>query len=41
MTDDILVDEAAERNLDLVRRVADRNRIRPQVLEFYERLAST
>lgn len=41
MTDDTLVDAAAERNLELVRRVADRDRIRPRVLEFYEHLAST
>jgi Glycosyl transferases group 1 len=39
MTDDELVDAAAERNLGLLRRVADRSAIRPRVIEFYERLA--
>lgn len=39
MTDDALVDAAAQRNLALVRRVADRDVIRPRVLEFYEQLA--
>ncbi|HJQ32178.1 MAG TPA: glycosyltransferase family 4 protein, partial [Pyrinomonadaceae bacterium] len=39
MTDDALVDAAAERNLALVRRVADRGRVRPRVLDLYERLA--
>jgi glycosyltransferase involved in cell wall biosynthesis len=39
MTDDALVDAAAERNLALVRLVADRSRVRPRVLELYERLA--
>jgi hypothetical protein len=38
MTDDALVDSAAERNLALVRRVADRNEIRERVVGFYERL---
>lgn len=39
MTDDALVDAAAERNLELVRKVADRRVIRPRVVRFYERLA--
>ena len=39
MNDDKLVDEAAERNLVLVSRIADRNKIRPRVLDFYEALA--
>ena len=39
MTDDALVDTAAERNLELVRRIASRDLIRPRVIEFYERLA--
>jgi len=38
MTDDALVDEAAQKNLDLVRRIASRDVIRPRVIEFYERL---
>ncbi len=39
MTDDELVDAAAERNLELVRHVAGREAIRERVIEFYERLA--
>jgi glycosyltransferase involved in cell wall biosynthesis len=39
MSDDALVDEVAERNLEVVRRRADRSKIRPQVVEYYERLA--
>jgi len=39
MTDDELVDGAAERNLGLLHRVADRSVIRPRVIEFYESLA--
>jgi len=39
MTDDALVDAAAQKNLDLVRRIASRDLIRPRVIEFYERLA--
>ena len=39
MTDDRLVDQAAERNLDLVRRVANRSTIRERVITFYEKLA--
>ncbi|HWN10324.1 MAG TPA: glycosyltransferase [Pyrinomonadaceae bacterium] len=40
MTDDSLVDAAAERNLELVRRIAGREIIRDRVIEFYERLAT-
>ena len=40
MTDDALVDAAAETNLALVRRVADRRRIRERVIDFYESLVS-
>jgi glycosyltransferase involved in cell wall biosynthesis len=40
MTDDALVDAAAERNLALVRRVANRAEIRGRVVDFYERLAA-
>lgn len=36
MTDDELVDAAASRNLELVRRIASRDLIRPRVIEFYE-----
>lgn len=39
MNDDRLVDEAAERNLALVRKLADRREIRPRVVAFYEALA--
>jgi hypothetical protein len=38
MTDDQLVDSAAERNLGLLRRIADRAVIRPRVIAFYEGL---
>jgi glycosyltransferase involved in cell wall biosynthesis len=38
MTDDALVDAAAKRNLELVRRIASRDLIRPRVIEFYEDL---
>ena len=40
MTDDALVDAAAERNLMLVRELADRTAIRPRVLELYDSLAT-
>jgi uncharacterized protein (DUF2336 family) len=40
MTDDQLIDSVAERNLILVRRIADRAVIRPHVIEFYERLTN-
>jgi glycosyltransferase involved in cell wall biosynthesis len=39
MTDDALVDAAAQSNLKLVRSVANRDLIRPRVIEFYECLA--
>jgi glycosyltransferase involved in cell wall biosynthesis len=39
MTDDALVDEAAERNLEVVRRRADRSEIGPRVVAYYEGLA--
>jgi hypothetical protein len=38
MTDDALVDAASQKNLELVRRVASRDLIRPRVVEFYEYL---
>lgn len=40
MTDDALVDQAARNNLELVRRIADREDIRPKVVAFYEHLAA-
>lgn len=40
MNDDGLVDAAAERNLELVGRVAGRNEIRARIIDFYEKLAS-
>ena len=40
MTDDVLVDIAAERNLALVRELADRHAIRPRVVGLYESLAA-
>src|SRR6185437_3318524 len=40
MTDDALVDAAAQKNLELVRRIASRDLIRPRVIEFYEELAT-
>lgn len=40
MTEDGLVDAAAERNLALVREVADRAEVRGRVVAFYERLAA-
>jgi len=39
MTDDALVDAAAQRNLEVVRRVANRETIRARVIEYYESLA--
>jgi glycosyltransferase involved in cell wall biosynthesis len=39
MTDDDLVDRAAERNLALVRKIADRSKIGPRVIKYYEALA--
>jgi glycosyltransferase involved in cell wall biosynthesis len=40
MRDDALVDDAAVRNLALVRALADRDVIRPRVLNLYESIAS-
>lgn len=40
MTDDALVTTAAANNLELVRRVAGRETIRPRVIEYYEQLAT-
>jgi glycosyltransferase involved in cell wall biosynthesis len=40
MTDDELVDQAAQRNLELVSRIANRAEVRPRVLKFYESLAA-
>ena len=39
MTDDALVDAAAAKNLEVVRRIASRDLIRPRVIQFYEQLA--
>jgi len=39
LADDALVDAAAARNRELVARLADRTRIAPAVLAFYENLA--
>ena len=39
MSDDALVDSAAQKNLEVVRKRADRSKIRPRVIEYYERLA--
>jgi len=39
MTDDALVDAAAERNLRLVRELADRSSIRPRVVSLYDMIA--
>ena len=41
MTDDALVESAAQKNIELVSRVAGRDQIRPRVIEFYEKLAAT
>ena len=40
MTDDALVDRAAERNLEVVSKIADRSKIRPRVIDYYQKLAS-
>jgi hypothetical protein len=40
MRDDALVDSAGERNLALVRRLADRSAIRPRVVGLYESIAA-
>jgi Glycosyl transferases group 1 len=39
MTNDSLVDAAAQKNFELVRRIASRDLIRPRVIEFYESLS--
>jgi glycosyltransferase involved in cell wall biosynthesis len=39
MTDDELVDGAARRNLELVKRIANRDEVRARVVKFYESLA--
>jgi glycosyltransferase involved in cell wall biosynthesis len=39
MTEDLLVDEAATRNLELVRRIANRDEVRIRVMRLYEFLA--
>jgi glycosyltransferase involved in cell wall biosynthesis len=39
MTDDALVDRAAARNLEIVSRIADRSKVRPRVIQYYEMLA--
>jgi glycosyltransferase involved in cell wall biosynthesis len=41
MTDDALVDAAAQKNLELVERIADRREIRLRVIDFYERLTAS
>jgi glycosyltransferase involved in cell wall biosynthesis len=40
MMDDALVDAAAQKNVELVQRIANRGVIRPRVIEFYEELAT-
>lgn len=40
MTDNALVDAAAQRNLELVNRIANRDEVRTRVTAFYDRLAS-
>jgi len=39
MTDDKLIDEAAQRNLELVGRIANRDEVRARVVEFYNSLS--
>jgi glycosyltransferase involved in cell wall biosynthesis len=41
MTDDKLVDEAAQRNLELVSRIANRDEVRTRVVAFYKSLADS
>lgn len=41
MNDDMFVDAVAERNLSLVRRIADRKEIRERVVAYYKRLAGS
>jgi glycosyltransferase involved in cell wall biosynthesis len=40
MNDDVLIEKAAENNLHLVRRIADRKKIIPRVAEYYQSLAN-
>jgi glycosyltransferase involved in cell wall biosynthesis len=40
MLDDELVDAVVERNLTLVRRIANRSEIRPRVIRFYQKLVT-
>ena len=40
MTDDALVDRAAEANLPLIRQFGDRAQLRPRVLAYYDQLAA-
>jgi glycosyltransferase involved in cell wall biosynthesis len=40
MTDNALVDAAAQKNLELVRRIASRDLIRPRVIDFYKKLVT-
>lgn len=35
MSDDTLIDQAAQSNLELVRRIADRTKIAPQIIDYY------
>jgi glycosyltransferase involved in cell wall biosynthesis len=39
MNDDALVDDAAQRNLALVQRIANRTEVQPRVVKFYESVA--
>jgi hypothetical protein len=39
MSDDALVDRAAENNVVRLRELADRDRIRPRVIAYYEEVA--
>jgi hypothetical protein len=39
INDDQLVDTAAQRNVELVERIADRENIRPKIISYYENLA--
>jgi glycosyltransferase involved in cell wall biosynthesis len=41
MNDDVLVDKVAERNLELVRSIANRDEVRRRVVRFYESLAAS
>jgi glycosyltransferase involved in cell wall biosynthesis len=40
MSDDLLVDNAAKNNLDLVKQIASREKIAKRVVEYYQRLSS-